>query len=254
MPNSAAIVRGPLTILFDDEIVNEPSEALFDAGEWSHATPLVEGRGTVHFVSDERGEFLLKPFRRGGLVGKFIDGRYVFLGLLRTRMVREWTTLRVLRHYQLPVPLPVATYVVRVGCFYEGATLYQKISHSMSFREHLLQGTATSALFKAVGKTLAAFHNKGVFHPDLNAGNILVAPNDIYLIDFDGFTFCRQRSVNLVEANLKRLRRSLEKLSVLESGALDEAWQSLIDGHQSVAASNASVPSRASFNLTLDFQ
>ncbi len=252
MPNSAAIVRGPLTILFDHALFPKPSEALFDVQAWNNASPLEEGRGTVHFVSDDRGSFLLKPFRRGGLVGKFVKGRYVFISLLHTRMAREWATLRALRQFDLPVPLPVATCVIRKGLFYEGSTLYQRIPQATSFREHLLQGTASSALFNAVGKTLAAFHNKGVFHPDLNTGNVLVTESAIYLIDFDRFSVCRQRSQGRVDSNLKRLRRSIEKLSVLEVSTLDERWQSLMSGHQSVAVSVASIPSKASFDLTLD--
>lgn len=252
MPNSAAIVRGPLTILFDHALFPKPSEALFDAQAWHSAKPLEEGRGTVHFVSDDRGNFLLKPFRRGGLVGKFVKGRYVFISLSHARMVREWATLRALRQFDLPVPLPVATCVIRKGLFYEGSTLYQRIPLATSFREHLLQGTASNALFNAVGKTLAAFHNRGVFHPDLNTGNVLVAENAIYLIDFDRFRVCRQRSQWRVNSNLKRLRRSIEKLSTLEASTLDERWQSLTSGYQSVAVSVASIPSKASFDLTLD--
>mgnify|MGYP002279285781 CR=1 FL=1 len=252
MPNSAAIVRGAHTILFDQALFKEPTEALFDAQAWSTHSPLTEGRGTVHFVSDERGSFLLKPFLRGGLVAKFVKNRYLFTGLLRTRMAREWSALRTLRQFNLPVPLPVATCVTRKGMFYEGATLYERIPQATSFREHLLRGTATADLFAAVGKTLAVFHNKGVFHPDLNAGNILVAEDMLYLIDFDRFNACSQRSDKLVYSNLKRLRRSIQKLAILDHVTFDACWQSLITGHQSVPVSSMCIPSRDSFRVTLD--
>jgi Mn2+-dependent serine/threonine protein kinase len=254
MPNSAAIVRGAHTILFDQALFKEPTEALFDAQAWPTHSALNEGRGTVHFVSDERGSFLLKPFLRGGLVAKFVKDRYVFTGLLRTRMAREWSALRTLRQCNLPVPLPVATCVTRKGLFYEGSTLYERIPKATSFREHLLRGTATADLFAAVGKMLAVFHNKGVFHPDLNAGNILVAEDALYLIDFDRFNACLQRSDARVVANLERLKRSLEKLAVLDQDLLNDNWQALLEGHQSVAVSSAGVPPRAAFKLILDLQ
>ena len=73
-------------------------------------------------------------------------------------------------------------------------------------------GSAGGELWSAVGKCIRHFHENGVVHADLNARNILIRGTDgVYLIDFD-----RAKIVNaargLFESNLRRLRRSLDKL------------------------------------------
>lgn len=66
-------------IIYDDELISAPSPRLFDPNEWGEkATPHAEGRGTVWFIEQPDGEWILKNFRRGGLVGRFIKQRYFF--------------------------------------------------------------------------------------------------------------------------------------------------------------------------------
>jgi 3-deoxy-D-manno-octulosonic acid kinase len=77
-------------IIYDDELISAPSPRLFDPNEWGEkATPHAEGRGTVWFIEQPDGEWILKNFRRGGLVGRFIKQRYFFSGNRRTRMAQR---------------------------------------------------------------------------------------------------------------------------------------------------------------------
>ena len=68
-------------------------------------------------------------------------------------------------------------------------------------------------------------------HHDLNASNILLGLEQIYLIDFDkGQRVSSSGEASWKEVHLRRLRRSLDKL--LEAGeGVDESWARLKDGY-----------------------
>jgi 3-deoxy-D-manno-octulosonic acid kinase len=76
------------------------------------------------------------------------------------------------------------------------------------------------------------FHDLGVCHADLNVHNILLSEDGVYLVDFDR---CQLRGGGLWrDANLVRLRRSLEKLTWgLPPERFGEAdWHGLLDGYR----------------------
>jgi 3-deoxy-D-manno-octulosonic acid kinase len=89
------------------------------------------------------------------------------------------------------------------------------------------------SLWRAVGSTIRLFHDQGVVHADLNARNILVTPeNRVYLIDFDRARI-RTADTRAFRANLKRLRRSLDKFWPEESAdRLEECWGMLTEGYE----------------------
>ena len=97
-------------------------------------------------------------------------------------------------------------------------------------------GTSVGSIdrIRNVAKRVARFHREGVWHADLNAHNILIAPDGLYLIDFD-----RGRLRTLAEgwrlANLQRLRRSLIKLGGADGReeAFDrDVWASVLRGYE----------------------
>ena len=89
-------------------------------------------------------------------------------------------------------------------------------------------------LAEEVGALVARFHREGVWHADLNAHNILLAPAGLYLIDFDRGRF-RAPADGWRLANLQRLRRSLIKLGGAEGReeAFDrDVWASVLRGYE----------------------
>ncbi len=85
---------------------------------------------------------------------------------------------------------------------------------------------------------MARFHRAGVWHADLNAHNVMIAPDGLYLIDFDRGESARACYGSMAAmANLQRLRRSLLKLGAAWTGRgrvrCKRIWQPLIQryGH-----------------------
>jgi 3-deoxy-D-manno-octulosonic acid kinase len=86
------------------------------------------------------------------------------------------------------------------------------------------------SMWQNIGATIGRFHAAGVHHVDLNANNIMLAGDAVYLIDFDrGRLRGRGRWEDEVIA---RLRRSLDKLKARdpELHFADSDWQALLDG------------------------
>ena len=77
--------------------------------------------------------------------------------------------------------------------------------------QRLDEGEVGLSTWAAIGRCLRRFQDYGLCHSDLNAHNILLrGEEDVFLIDFDNG---RRRAPGLWrDANLARLRRSLDKL------------------------------------------
>ena len=107
-------------------------------------------------------------------------------------------------------------------------------------QRHLAECLRTGALsivtWVGIGRCIRRFHDLGVCHADLNAHNILLSEEAVYLIDFDR---CQLRKAGLWrDRNLVRLRRSLEKIAYgLPAERFTEAdWHALLDGYRRPAA------------------
>ena len=109
----------------------------------------------------------------------------------------------------------------------------EKIEDTDSLWNRITNQTLGDDQWRKVGSVVRRFHQRGVFHADLNAHNILLDKSgEVYLIDFDK---CRlrktQRSWQL--KNLNRLRRSLNKLKRGNDKVNFEEkdWQALLSGY-----------------------
>ena len=112
-----ALARGAGgAMLYDASCLHHPDTAVFDPAHWQAQGALETiggGRGTVAFVRaspDQR--WVLRHYRRGGLIAHLADDLYLWTGADRTRSFREWRLLRQLRAWGLPVPTPVPAHRV----------------------------------------------------------------------------------------------------------------------------------------------
>ena len=219
-------------IRYDSTILNPMEPRLFDAAwlqEAGHHRGMSAGRGMAHFVSYQGLDMVLRPFRRGGLVGKLNHDLYLNTGVERSRAMREFALLQWMRCEALPVPRAVAARVTGAGMFYRAAILTERIPDAHPFEDVLRQGEATAALWTSVGATIKQMHRAGVDHTDLNCRNILIDAGDsVWLIDFDK---CQRREPGPRAArNLDRLKRSLVKEGVWEA----QGWSHLMTGYADV--------------------
>ena len=192
-----------------------------------------QGRGNAWFVRLENTDCVLRHYYRGGAMAKLLHDRYIWTGLSRTRAWQEWHLLAKLRELNLPVPLPVAARVRHEGLFYRADLITRQIPNTQTLAQYLTNSPLSDSLWGKTGKTIATFHNKGIWHADLNARNILIdRDNDIFLIDFDKAKI-RPPDKKWQQNNLQRLSRSLHKIN--NSGESlhfgNDDWKQLVQGY-----------------------
>ena len=221
---------GSAYILYDDAIIENGASLDFDA---SLQTSLSGGRGRIAVMQGDSGPWVLRHYRRGGLIGKVIRDSYFWTGLQRTRAWREWHLLFVMYRQGLPVPRPVAARVRRYIFYYRADLLTCQIQDANTLADMLGTNTLTSGDWRTIGASIARFHQHGVYHADLNAHNILRDKQGRwYLIDFD-----RARRFGhtgtWAQSNLKRLRRSLQKIVKQDEDKLfsEADWGWLLTGY-----------------------
>jgi 3-deoxy-D-manno-octulosonic acid kinase len=228
----APTARGAM--LYDASRCDQPDERIFARGHWHAAGSLQEtagGRGTVAFIRDDERRWVLRHYRRGGLVARLLGDRYVWTGANRTRAFREWRLLRELRAAGLPVPAPVAARYERDGLFYRADLVTTELPTRRTLAHALADGPLDAVKWRAVGTCVGRLHAYGVHHADLNAHNLLLGDDgSVYVLDFDRG---RQRPRgDWEQAVLERLQRSLRKVTAgLPAGRFDDAaWQHLLRG------------------------
>ena len=223
----ATYQTGKTYILYDAHSVCDAGStpqitpALFDADHWRQTGRILgeaPGRGSSLFLDAGHEQWVLRPYRRGGLIARVSAARYLWTGLERTRGFRELRLTAHLFTRGLPVPRPVATAVTRHGASYTAALITVRIPGARTLADLLEQGAADNGLLERVGATIRRFHDTGLDHVDLNARNLLVdATGKVWLIDLDR---CRLRSPGTWrEANLARLERSLLKFGEVKGVA-----------------------------------
>lgn len=225
-------------ILYDAAQLRKADESLFSVDAWA-AKGAVEriagGRGSIVLLNHEDRRWVLRHYRRGGLIAKIAADRYFWLGAGRTRSFQEWRLLARLYDLNLPVPRPIAARYLRHGLAYSADLMTEWIPNTRTVAELLIARELDETLLRGVGQTIARFHAAGVHHADLNANNILVRVEsdpraiEVFILDFDRG---RIRARGAWEQQvLARLRRSFDKISQRAGVAFDDAqWQALLAG------------------------
>lgn len=180
--------------------------------------PGAAGRSGVRLIEGRGRQWVWRHNCRGGWCSRVLRDAYLWLGEARTRTFREWHLLDHMRQAGLPVPAPVAAIYHRQGLSYRCDLLTTYLPGTTSLGAHLACGPVSDDTWWAVGECIRRFHADGVCHADLNAHNVLIgAGNRVYLVDFDRGR--RRRPGEWAEANWRRLRRSVEKITGQRSAA-----------------------------------
>ena len=222
-------------MLYDASRVGQPEASLFDPAHWRALGALDEmpgGRGTVAFVRTPAGErWVLRHYRRGGLMARIVADRYFYAGADGTRSFREFRLLRQLRAWDLPVPQAVAARYERTGLGYRADLITVELPVRRTVAQALQQAPIAPDDWRAVGRCIGRLHAHGVQHADLNAHNLLLGEaGEVYVLDFDRG---RVRARGPWEqAVLARLQRSLQKVThdLPDDRYGDVEWQQLYAG------------------------
>ena len=213
----------------------------FDLSRWrkrNESIALAGGRGASQKIKLEGDWYVLREYRRGGLVARFLKDQYVWSGVTRSRPYQEDQVVQLAIAKALPVP-EVAGYRIQTnGLFYRAAILSRYIDNQGTLAEFISARTLAEENWFALGQLIRRLHQAGICHADLNANNILLTPDlSFYLIDFDKARVIQQMG-NWAIHNLQRLLRSLHKIEKnrrsndqpfnFSSGC----WQSLLDGYK----------------------
>lgn len=229
--------------LWDADRVDAISDTCFEPAAWADDDALIgeaTGRGAAYFLrTPDDHEWVLRHSRRGGMAANVSHDHYLWQGVQRCRVFREWRFLAALAEQGLPVPAPVAARAVKRGLTYRGDLITTRVSDARPLADWLLERDLAATGWQAIGATLARFHRAGVDHHDLNARNILIdADERVTLIDFDK---SEQRPVGRWrEKNLARLRRSLDKLAGAQRDFyfFEADWAALRGGYASAFAAS----------------
>jgi len=187
------------------------------------------GRGNTTFINYKNMDLVVKQYRRGGLIAKVSMDKYFWLGIKKTRAYREMLLLLEMEAMDLPVPKAFAAKVSHYGLLYSEDIITLKLEGAKTLVEI---SENTHQHWQEVGRLIKRFHDKNIYHADLNAHNILISNDSLYLIDFDK----AKRYLGTInfwkKSNLSRLRRSLNKLSKQNKIVFDDDnWLSLLDGY-----------------------
>lgn len=224
-------------ILFDPGVSPQVDHDWFDPDHWRRHGVLQAqpgGRGGVAVIDTPAGECVLRHYRRGGVVAVLMGDHYLWTGASRTRCFAEFRLLQALCRLGLPAPEPVAVRYRRRGLWYSADLITRRIARSETLADHMTVAGIGRELAEEVGALVARFHREGVWHADLNAHNVLISPDGLYLIDFDRGRL-RAPADGWRQANLQRLRRSLIKLGAAEGReeAFDrDVWAAVLRGYE----------------------
>ena len=224
-------------MIFDASVIPEASERSFSAAGWESVRPVENvlnsgGRGNTLILANGQQEFVLRHFRRGGLIGRFVRDRYLWSGEDRTRPFAEWRVLQRLANLGMPVPRPAVARYSRSGPFYTADIITVRVPGIRALSARIAEPKTANVDWSGIGATLRSFHDQGVNHADLSAHNLQIDDSGkAWLLDFDQARFMEPGSWQ--QGNLARLHRSLRKVKGLDPSVryVEQHWEQLLAGY-----------------------
>jgi hypothetical protein len=189
----------------------------------------MRGRGTAYAVRlpDGGPRIVVRRSRHGGMLASLTGDRFI----APTRAPRELRTALRLQRLGIPTPEVVAYATYPAGGPLRRADVAtREVPEARDLGALLAEtspGDARADGWAAVSRLLARMRDAGVRHPDLNAANVLLAPDengalDAWLLDVDRVWFDAPGHPRIFAANLRRLMRSARKWRDERGAQVDE--------------------------------
>lgn len=201
----------------------------------------LEGRGPVPVIAagSEEGtdRWAVRHYSRGGWMAGVLGDRYFRLG--RSRPVAEAAASATLVELGIPTPPVVAGAVYPAGLFYRADLVTRFVPDSADlatvlFHDDEVWSDRRTGAVEATVELVLAMGERGVFHPDMNAGNVLLRRRDdgkgldALVLDLDRCSVDSRRR-NAAPRMLSRLARSLRKLERRAARPVPEAWWKILE-------------------------
>ena len=195
------------------------------------------GRGATVVLGGSAGpRWRVKGMRRGGLAASIWRDRY----LSAARLTETLAASVEVEARGVPTARPIALIVeTGGGVLARGAMAVEEIEGAQDLARRVVAGVATRADLQAALGAVRAMHDRGVVHPDLNLGNILLrsragAEPEAFVIDFDRASFTGgPLGFRARQAAVRRLERSCAKLTgapgALGAGS-EDLWYAIYAG------------------------
>jgi len=203
------------------------SFAIPDALSSEEGSGSLHGRGKLTSLpmadgSDE--QLLIRRYIRGGILGRFVKGIYVNVGV--PRPLRELQVSDHARACGIPTPEILAAAFERIPpFFYKGAVAMREICPGADLETELLAVHSSGVesrkrkrdIVSSLGQLIAKMHAAGIYHADLHLKNTMLSERDegmrLYVLDLDNARTCEPLSDFKKCMNLLRLYRSAEKIN-----------------------------------------
>ena len=197
------------------------SGTLFDYAATRPGAQPLTGRGVAyHFAapgSYTNERWVVRHYRRGGMVARFVQDRYLDSGVKRP--VRELIASAKARARGVATPEVVAAAIYPAGGWYRADIVTRYLPDSRDLADRLFEDDDAERRRRAMrhaGALMRRAHEAGVVHNDLNLRNILLAgggdSEHAWLLDLDRAVVMRDAAARF-ERNLmlRRFSRSLRK-------------------------------------------
>lgn len=181
-------------------------------------THYLSGRTPHPSIPIENGKrMVLRQYSHGGLLRAFTRNFYLF----GSRSFQELSLTEEIRSCGIPTTQPIcAIHKPLLPSLYQAYLLSLEVPHSLNLIQYF-QGigphpsseilSRKRKIIRSTGLLFRKFHEAGFFHSDLQLKNILVAGDELLLIDFDRSYRKQNLSTRERMKNLLRFNRSAEK-------------------------------------------
>jgi hypothetical protein len=192
-------------------------------GAWLLASSLLPPAGAEAIAAGRGGTYrallpggvraVVRPYRRGGWLARFVHETYVGW---RARPLRELVaTVEARRRGVAAVEVLAAR--VEGGLLYRGVLVTAEVPDAAPLIDALRaapDAAARAALARSAGTVVGRMHAAGVAHPDLNLTNLLARGGAVVaIVDLDRAALVpHPLGASGRRRNLRRLARSLRKL------------------------------------------
>ncbi len=175
------------------------------------------GRSANHLLTSVLwpGRVRLRPLRHGGLLGRWLGGRF----LTPRRSAREFRVWQTLEARGAPIPAVALAASRRRGFFWHstlGSLNREEALDALAWiRASKRSPTAMRSISVACARSIRRFHDAGGLHGDLHLANLLIEGPEgalrCWLVDLDRTTLHASSSPRARMSELMRLLRSVEK-------------------------------------------